>query len=526
MSASREKQNRQEQASSGWIDPKTAREAQQRKQEKRSNTLYGIIAVVFVLVAAAAILYRSNIIPKMSTAATIDGEKYSAAEVSFYYQNAYRSFLSNTSYFSYLGMDTSTSLKDQTISEDTVETITALGLGEAEAGQTWYDFILNQALTQMAQIQTALNQAEEEGFTYPAGVQAQYDDSMSTLESAAQASGVSVNQYLTNVFGNNLITESVYGDQLMRMLQFDAYANAHADSLSYDEAKLEETYAANPNDYDKVSYESVTISGTAPSTTDEEGNTVEPTEEETAAAKEAAKSKADDMLASFRSGSELGALAEAQDATYNENDRASYSAGSALSEWLFDDARTAGDSAVVESGSTYYVVVFHDRFREEYDSINVRHILVQPSTGTLSSEDEGYDEEQSQLSADAKLKAEELLEQWRSGEATEESFATLAMQESTDGSKYDGGLYSRVCQGDMVEAFNDWCFDPARQSGDTDIVETEYGYHVMYFVGYDLPAWQVAVTDTLKNEDYAAWEEGLAAESTITRGDFGLKFVG
>lgn len=80
----------------------------------------------------------------------------------------------------------------------------------------------------MAQIQTALNQAEEEGFTYPAGVQAQYDDSMSTLESAAQASGVSVNQYLTNVFGNNLITESVYGDQLMRMLQFDAYANAHA----------------------------------------------------------------------------------------------------------------------------------------------------------------------------------------------------------------------------------------------------------------------------------------------------------
>ena len=30
---------------------------------------------------------------------------------------------------------------------------------------------------------------------------------------------------------------------------------------------------------------------------------------------------------------------------------------------------------------------------------------------------------------------EELLEQWRSGEATEESFATLAMQESTDGSK-------------------------------------------------------------------------------------------
>ena len=81
MSASREKQNRQEQAGSGWVDPKTAREAQQRKQEKRSNLLYGLIAVVFVLVAAVAIIYRTNIIPKVATAATIDGENYTAAEV-------------------------------------------------------------------------------------------------------------------------------------------------------------------------------------------------------------------------------------------------------------------------------------------------------------------------------------------------------------------------------------------------------------------------------------------------------------
>ena len=34
----------------------------------------------------------------------------------------------------------------------------------------------------------------------------------------------------------------------------------------------------------------------------------------------------------------------------------------------------------------------------------------------------------------------------------------------------------------MVQPFNDWCFDPARQSGDTGIVETSYGFHVMYFV--------------------------------------------
>ena len=40
----------------------------------------------------------------------------------------------------------------------------------------------------------------------------------------------------------------------------------------------------------------------------------------------------------------------------------------------------------------------------------------------------------------------------------------------------------------MVTEFNDWCFDPARQIGDTGIIHNEStGYHVMYFVGYDQP---------------------------------------
>ena len=272
MSASREKQNRQEQQSSGWVDPKTAREAEQRKKEKRSSLLYGTIAVVFVLVAAIAIIYRTNIIPKVVTAATIDGETYTAAEVPFYYLNAYQN-IAGSGYAAYLGLDTSASLKDQTITEDSVSMISAMGYGEAEAGETWYDFILNTALKQMAQVQNALAAAEAEGFTYPEGVQAQYDDSMTTLTAAAQASGVSVDQYLANAFGTSLVNESLYGEQLMRMLQFEAYANAYADSLTYDDATLEETYSADPNSYDKVSYESVSISGAAESTTDEEGNT-------------------------------------------------------------------------------------------------------------------------------------------------------------------------------------------------------------------------------------------------------------
>ena len=93
MSASREKKSRQEQTGSGWNDPKTAREAKERKEERRTNILYGTIGVVFLLVAIAAVVWKSNIIPKSATAVTINGETYNAAEVNFYFENNYQNFL-------------------------------------------------------------------------------------------------------------------------------------------------------------------------------------------------------------------------------------------------------------------------------------------------------------------------------------------------------------------------------------------------------------------------------------------------
>ena len=77
----------------------------------------------------------------------------------------------------------------------------------------------------------------------------------------------------------------------------------------------------------------------------------------------------------------------------------------------------------------------------------------------------------------------------------------------------------------MVAAFNDWCFDSSRQPGDTGIVETDYGYHIMYFVGTDLPYWQVKVTSTLRDKDFGDWYSGVTAGYTGVAAD-GAKYVG
>ena len=231
MSASNEKKTRKDAISE---TPKTAMEIEKQKAEKRSNFLYGLIAVVFVVLAVVSLVWKSGIVNRTATAVTIDGQKYSAAEVNFYYQNVYRNFLNSNSYFiSYLGLDTSSSLKNQTINA------TAASMMGVEEGSSWFDYMMDNAIHQMTTIQKGLEAAKAEGYQFPDSVQAQYQDSMDSLKTAATSSGMSVNKYLQQNLGSTM-TEKVYGQQVLKLLQYQDYANAYADRLTYTDEQLEE----------------------------------------------------------------------------------------------------------------------------------------------------------------------------------------------------------------------------------------------------------------------------------------------
>lgn len=119
--------------------------------------------------------------------------------------------------------------------------------------------------------------------------------------------------------------------------------------------------------------------------------------------------------------------------------------------------------------------------------VNVRHILLSVQGTT--------DEEGNTVSSEAdwdscEKEAQAVLDQWLAGDKTEESFAALANEKSTDaGSNTSGGLYENVFEGQMVKPFEDWCFDASRKPGDTGLVRSDFGYHVMYFVN-STPQWQ------------------------------------
>ena len=135
-------------------------------------------------------------------------------------------------------------------------------------------------------------------------------------------------------------------------------------------------------------------------------------------------------------------------------------------------------------------------------TVNVRHILVMPENGTVS--EDGYTTTYAEEDWEAcREKAQKIYDDWLAGDATEATFSAFAQQYSVDSSAQNGGLYEDVPKGYMVEAFENWIFDENRQVGDHGLIQTEYGYHVMYFSGSQ-EVWVENATNGYMNEKMSA----------------------
>ena len=151
--------------------------------------------------------------------------------------------------------------------------------------------------------------------------------------------------------------------------------------------------------------------------------------------------------------------------------------------------------------------------KDSGSTVDVRHILISPKGGT-EAEDGSIvysDEEWEQCRADAQL----ILDQWVSEGATEEGFIEYATMYTEDlGSMSTGGLYTDVYVGKMVAPFEDWCFDASRQYGDYGLVQTTYGYHIMFFVE-SREIWATNVRDLLISDNSMAIVNEAAAKWTM-----------
>ncbi len=176
--------------------------------------------------------------------------------------------------------------------------------------------------------------------------------------------------------------------------------------------------------------------------------------------------------------------------------------------------------AEVEAYYTENLAYFNELgvYNEPTPTMSVRHILLEPENGVT--DETGYymtysDEDW----AACEQKAQALLDQWLAEDGTEAGFAALAQEHSIDGgSSSNGGLYEGLtAETNFVEEFKAWYMDESRQPGDTGLVKSVYGYHIMYFSGSEaVESWRDTVREELINEQISALIPALLEKYPMT----------
>ena len=477
MSASREKKKRQNQP-----EVITAEAPKKTMNKCLKRTLTIVIAIVLVAAIVFLGMVSSGFFQKNLTAAVINGHKLTPAMMNYFYVTAY-SNLQSTMQF-----DTETPLDEQ----------------EAY-GQNLGEYVMDYTVDSASSIYAMYDEALANGFELTEEDQASIDSEMQMLDLYAQMYGFSDGSaMLVSQYGVGSTKES-YREYLTITHTTTAYATQIQEGFAYTQDDLDAYYEENKDSFNSATFRQFSVTPEVIGLADDP-DALEACENSAKNIAEAGEVSEEAFLEAI-----VSALPEAEAASYDAETTtlresvAFASLADAYKEWLSDESRQEGDTTYVENGEVGYIALYfisHDDY--DFQMPNVRHILISAS-----------DTSDEAAMADAKVEAESILETYLAGEQTEDAFAALAQEHSADNAE-DGGLYENITPGSMVEAFDAWCYDEARQVGDTGIVETEYGYHIMYFSGYGDTYLNYLLEEDMRYADYQAWYEEVTADTECT----------
>lgn len=470
-------------------------EKEKEKKEERISTIVGIVFLVALVCLVASFPIRTYLATH-ETYVVVNGEAVNKVEFDYEYNLTKNNYITQYgSYLTYFGLDTSRDLSTQMYS-DTL---------------SWKDYFEQMAVDNLKQSKALKAAAEAEGFTYD--TTDEYNTFKETIKTSAASAGVSEKEYVRSIYGDyatmGRIAEYVKNDMVMNSY----YQKLQEDNAPSDE-EIQSYYDENKATYDSVDYRLTTIEADLPTEpteladpVDETAATTDTTATDGAAATDATASDSTDtayqpsdaeIAKAMEDAKVLADDAEKTVATagdVHENEKRT-SVNYLISDWLFDDARKAGDTTVITNDNShcYYVVAFEQRYLDETPSANVRVIV--------PAEDKS---------------GEEILDEWKSGAATEDSFAELCKKYTQDTSAAEnGGLFEQVTSTGMTAELSDWIFDSSRQAGDTvAITVSDATTYVLYYVGQDQPEWKISIKNTLVSQAMSEYLQNITADITV-----------
>lgn len=509
--------------------------------EKKVAARSAVKKVIAIIVIAAialgcvtGILNYCGVLQKAVQVGYVGNEKISYAEYLYYYSRAYNQLSYNAQYYKYYGYDYGydTSLAPQDQTKTTKD----------EDGNeiTWVEYLHDQAVKTAQMYLAFYQEAKEAGTELTEADLAEVDKQIEDLREEAstanqnsnssssddenQRAGYSLNAYLRKAYGNG-VTERFLKKQLkMESLVKKFYNDKSAEfEKGYTEDEVKKVFDESPDSYQFVTLRLYQFKNE--SLTQNNGESDDDLKKRQSESDAKTKANANEMFDGVTDEKSFVTLAtkynttEGYDADSSTlikaalksqsqfNSSATYleSMNSDLAAWAFEGSTKAGDKKLIEDSDNgaYYVALMVNP-KHDVNTVTVRHILFltqDSKTGKALSDDEIQK---------AKDKASETLAKWKAGEATEDSFATFATDLTEDtGSSSNGGLYENVVPGQMTGAFDKWIFDDSRKAGDTDIVESEYGYHIIYFVSKNGTYADSAIRSSLASEDLEKFSDEI-----------------
>ncbi|MGN1123546.1 MAG: peptidylprolyl isomerase, partial [Eubacterium sp.] len=445
-----------------------------------------------------------------------NGEQKAKIKVStynYYFAMAYNSLRSNQETYSQYGLD----LAEYNMDVDFDKKFSQQTTKDEDGKEIkWSEYIYNQVLDSIEDTYTyyleavAANGGEEPDITEEQ--ETELKDTIKEYRDTAEGYGYTLSGYLVKAMGKG-VTESVFKTEARRSYiaenykaqlqeeasnteysqdKYDEYKKEHADELTSVDIRL---FECSNEDDAKAFKKALKADGSnfselctkyASSDFDKKAYEEDGYSTEYGVTKSTLQSKG-------------YAIAQADPHNHEEGEEHSDDEEETYSglDWLFSKDRKAGD---IYQQSTTVVYVLSPASIKDTKTVNVRHILIAPET---EDEDASAKDATDKQWSDAYTKAASILSQWKKGEKTEDSFAKLAEENTTDtGSADNGGLYENVVPGQMVNSFSAWCFEKGRKTGDTAIVRSDYGFHIMYFVGYgDLKVWEYTAQQEFASSD-------------------------
>lgn len=468
---------------------KRKEEKEKEKKEERISTTVGIVFLVALVCLVASFPIRTYLATH-ETYVVINGEEVNKVEFDYVYNTSKNNYITQYgSYLSYFGLDTSKDLSTQMYSETL----------------TWKDYFEQNAVESLKQNKALMAEAKAAGFTYD--TTDEYNTFKETIKTSAAAAGVSDKEYVRSIYGSyatmGRIEEYVKNDMVM---------NAYYQKLQEDNApgddEIQSYYEENKATYDSVDYRLTTIEADLPTEPTELADPVEETAADTTGTTDGTAATDSTQDTAYQpSDAEIAKAMEdarvladdaeqtvAKDGEAHENEKKS-SVNYLISDWLFDDARKAGDTTVITNDNShcYYVVAFEKRYLDETPSADVRVIIpTEDKTG------------------------EEILEEWKNGAATEDSFAELCKKYTQDTSAVEnGGLFEQVTKTGMTEELSNWIFDSSRQAGDTVAITVSDSTYVLYYIGQDQPEWKINIKNTLVSDTMSQHMQDITADVTV-----------